>query len=293
MQLELVSHVNGDGDLLDAWFRYYRGLGISLFRLIVHGPEEDNRILYALKDKYPVVIEDSYGGPFHTEEKARRLNHLLTRLRGRWLMLVDSDEFVEFPYATIERTIRVLRLIGRNALSAPMVQRLTSGGTLETPALVEDPFRTFPLCSVDLYQRMNVKAAIAKHPLFFCTDQTAIREGGNHNCPYGNTTSSLRGVTHHFKFRRAVHNRLDNRINSAHPWRHESVQFREYLENNGNRLPRDGAFPYSRRELFRRGLLERFTFTTVFRHLSRVIADAKVPAVFERTHGAPEKKREH
>ena len=38
MQLELVSHVNGDGDLLDSWFRYYLRLGVASFRLIVHGP---------------------------------------------------------------------------------------------------------------------------------------------------------------------------------------------------------------------------------------------------------------
>ncbi len=291
MHLELVSHVNGDGDLLDAWFRYYLRMGVSSFRLIVHGPDEENRTLYALKDKYPIVIEDTYATPFHSEEKARRLNKLLTRLRGRWLILVDSDEFVEFPYASIETMTRVLKLMGRNAFSAPMVQHLTADGTLETPAVIEDPFLTFPLCSVDLYQRMHVKASIAKHPLFYCTDQTAIREGGNHNCPYGNATSSLRGVTHHFKFRRTVHNRLDNRINSAHPYRHESVQFREYLESNGNRLPLEGAFPYSRRELFRRDLLQRFTFGTVVRHLTRLANDAKVPAVFERTHSAVEKKR--
>lgn len=291
MQLELVSHVNGDSDLLDAWFRYYLRMGVSSFRLIVHGPEEENRALYVLKDKYPIVIEDSYATPFHSEEKAKRLNHLLTRLRGRWIILVDSDEFVEFPYGSVETMTRVLRLMGRNAFSAPMVQHLTADGTLDTPAVVEDPFRTFPLCSVDLYERMHVKASIAKHPLFYCTDQTAIREGGNHNCPYGNKTSSLRGVTHHFKFRRAVHSRLDNRINSAHPYRHESVQYREYLENNGNRLPLEGAFPYSRRELFRRGLLQRFTFKTVFRRLSRVTAEAKIPAVFERPQTSVEKKR--
>jgi hypothetical protein len=292
MKLKLVSHVNGDGDLLDAWFKYYCLLGVSSFHLIVHGPREENGRLYALKDAHPVIIEDAYEGPFHSEEKKERLNSLLAKLRGQWLLLVDSDEFVEFPYRTITATISLLRLIRRNALYAPMIQHLTLDGSLDTPALVEDPFRTFPMCSVDLYQRMRVQASISKYPLFFCTDRTTLKDGGNHSCPNGNVTCSLQGATHHFKFRRTVSQRLDNRIHSAHPWRHESVQFQEYLESNANRLPMEGAFVYSRHELFRRGLLRRFTFMAVLRRLSRAAGGVGVPAVFRpRASGSADPKR--
>ena len=48
MELRVVSHVNGDGDLLEAWFKYYRRLGVSSFHLVVHGPREENERLYAL-----------------------------------------------------------------------------------------------------------------------------------------------------------------------------------------------------------------------------------------------------
>src|ERR1051326_5305437 len=150
MELRVVSHVNGDGDLLEAWFSYYRSLGVSSFHLIVHGPREENERVYALKDSYGVVIEDSYEGPFDSEEKKRRLNSLIARMHGQWLLVVDSDEFVEFPYSTVKATIRMLRLVRRNALFAPMVQRLTADGSLDTPEVIVDPFRTFPLCSVDL-----------------------------------------------------------------------------------------------------------------------------------------------
>src|ERR1039457_4113980 len=98
MELGLVSHINGDGDLLESWLKYYCRLGVSSFHLIVHGPQEENSRLYALKDSYPLIIEDTYEGPFDSEEKKRRLNTLLARMRGRWLVLADSDEFVEFPY---------------------------------------------------------------------------------------------------------------------------------------------------------------------------------------------------
>ncbi len=206
MKLGLVSHVNGDGDLLEAWFKYYCRLGVSSFHLIVHGPKEENERLYALKDSYPVIIEDTYEGPFDSEEKKRRLDSMLARMRRQWLVLADSDEFVEFPYRKIFTTIRFLELAGKNALYAPMVQHLTLDGSLDTPEVVEDPFRTFPLCSIDLYQKMGVQASFKKYPLFYCTDRTMLEDGGNHNCPNGNFTSSLQGVTHHFKFRRSVSN---------------------------------------------------------------------------------------
>src|SRR5215475_13475326 len=204
MDLKIVSHVNGDGDLLEAWFKYYQRLGVSSFHLILHGPREENERLYALKESHPLVIEDAYEGPFHSEEKKNRINSVLARMRDRWILVVDSDEFVEFPYETVSATISMLRLVGRNALFAPMVQHLTSDGSLDTPEVITDPFRTFPLCSVDLYERMGVKAAISKWPLFYCTAQTLLRDGGNHSCPLGNLASSMQGVTHHFKFRRSV-----------------------------------------------------------------------------------------
>jgi hypothetical protein len=259
MELRVLSHINADGDLLEAWFKYYRRLGASSFHLIVHGPRDENERLYALKDSHPVVIEDAYQGTFHSEEKKRRLNSVLARMRGQWVVVADSDEFVEFPYSSIAATVRMLRLIRRNALFAPMLQHLTADGSLDTPEVVADPFGTFPLCSVDLYRIMGVGAAITKWPLFYCTDRTQLQEGGNHSCPVGNAGTSMQGVTHHFKFRRSIPLRLVKRSQSSHPWRHESSQFRDYLETHGNRLPTDGAFVYSREALFRRGLLRKFT----------------------------------
>jgi hypothetical protein len=272
MNLGLISHVNGDGDLLEAWFKYYCRLGVSSFHLIVHGPQEENSRLYALRDSYPVVIEDTYEGPFDSREKKRRLDLLLAGMRGQWVVVADSDEFVEFPYRKISTTIRMLRLAEKSALFAPMVQHLTLHGSLETPDVVEDPFRTFPLCSIDLYHRIGVQASTQKYPLFYCTDRTTLQDGGNHSCPSGNSVSSLQGVTHHFKFRRSIGQRLENRIHSSHPWRHESVQFQNFLARNANRLPTEGTFTYSRAELFRLGLLRRFTFMTGLRYLTRVTA---------------------
>ena len=259
MGVILISHVNGDSDLIEAWVRYYVLLGIERFHLIVHGSQEENSKLFEIKNSYPITIEDRYTGTFNIDEKKRRLDAVLAQFTGQWVMLLDSDEFVEFPYANIAETIRQLEFESANLMAAPMVQHITADGSLESPSTIDDPFQRFPLCSVDLYRRMGVKGDIFKFPLFYCAANTRVAEGGNHHPPCGGEPRAtfLSGVTHHFKFRRTVSRRLDSRILSDHPWRHESVQFRSYLEEHSNRLPLEGSFVYSREELFRRRLLRR------------------------------------
>lgn len=262
----LVSHINGDGDLLQAWLDYYLQLGVSRFHLIVHGAKADNERLFALKASYPIVIEDAYEGEFLAQEKHRRLCSLLARMRGQWIVLVDSDEFVEFPYAQLSATIGILRLLGANALSAPMVQRVSRDGSLDSPPILTDPFGVFPLCSVDLYQRMGVQASISKYPLFWCGDLTAVSDAGNHYPPNGERTilyRFLQGVTHHFKWRRTARERLARRGTGSHTFSHESVGFQAYLGKHDGRVPVDGAFPYARGELVRRCLLRTMSPTSI------------------------------
>jgi hypothetical protein len=271
MNLKLLSHVNADSDLIEAWLKYYLQLGVERFHLVVHGGPEENSRLLAIKDSYPIDIEATYGGPFLGEHKKNHLDALLARNTEQWLVLVDSDEFVEFPYRNIPETIQKLNFEQATVMVAPMLQRIKADGALETPPLIDDPLELFPLCSEDLYQRMGVDASILKYPLFYCGRNTQLEEEGNHHPPRGSEarTSAMRGVTHHFKFRRTVSQRLDRRINSAYLWRHESVQFREYLDSHSDRLPVEGAFLYSRKELFRRGLLRKLSMRNNIRSIGR------------------------
>jgi glycosyltransferase involved in cell wall biosynthesis len=257
MTLRLISHVNADSDIIEAWLKYYLRLGVDRFHLVLHGPAEENDRLLAIKDSYPVTIEDTYEGPFHSDEKKRRLDIVLARYTGQWIVLADSDEFVEFPYRDIRETISQLESAGANVLFAPMLQRLKSEGSLDSPPVVDDPFQIFQSCSIELYRKMGVKADTFKFPLFYCANGTQVAEEGNHHPPLGldPKATGMRGVTHHFKFRQTVSVRLEKRINSTYQWRHESVGFQKYLERHGNRLPLEDAFLYSRDELFRRRLL--------------------------------------
>jgi len=86
---------------------------------------------------------------------------------------------------------------------------------------------------------------------------TVVVNPGYHVRPDGRRTrlSGLRGVTHHFKWRAPVLQRLRERADSGHAFRHESAGYLAYLGVHGYRLPVTGAFRHSRKRLFRRGLL--------------------------------------
>jgi hypothetical protein len=255
--MKLVSHVNGDSDLLDAWFEHYTALGVQSFHIIAHGPRSENARLFELVGSYPIRIEHEYGGEFHSSEKLRQMDAVLSRMAGEWIVLVDSDEFLELPYANLFETVRAMERLRVDVLQTPFVQRLTVDGSLSAPSVIEDPFAVFPLCSITLFEEMGVPASMTKHPLFFATGATRLHDAGNHGSPHGSRCrmAPMLGVTHHFKWRRTVAQRLHDRANSAHPWRHESAAFASYLAQHSNRVPTDGAFRYSREELHRRGLL--------------------------------------
>jgi hypothetical protein len=259
MTFRLLSHVNRDDDFIEMWLRYYLRLGVGSFHVIAHGGREENKTLYSLVGSYPIEILDAYTGPFHVFEKRDRLNWALGKLGGGWMVLVDSDELVELPYPTLSRTVHMMRWLRADAISAPMLQRFAANGSADAAAAAS-PFESYPWCSVDLYARLGQpQAIIDKYPLFLVSRRTSLRSGGNHYPPngLGSRIAPMLGVTHHFKWRPAVHGRLVDRVSGSHPYRHESVQYLSYLEQVGWRLPTEGAFLYSRRELFRRGLLSR------------------------------------
>ena len=259
VKVTLVSHVNNDGDIIQAWLDHYRGLGVEEFHLVLHGAASENAALADLVHSYPVVVRDAYQGEFLAAEKQRRVDALLATLAGRWVFVVDSDEFVEIPHHSLAATIRALERANADTLPAPMIQRIRIDGSLESSPAIADPSREFPLCSVDLYRHMGVSAAVAKYPLVLCRTETRLIEAGNHHPPLGSRppNGSLRGVTHHYKWRTSTLERIRNRATSGHEWRAESEKYLEYLVAHRERLPLKGAFLYSRRALFERDLLRR------------------------------------
>jgi len=268
----LLAQVHVARDIVRAWLEHYRALGIGEFHLVLHGSPEQARLMDDLGGEYPIRIRGSYGGLFSESDKLKRLRALLPEFRGRWVLVVDDDEFVELPGRSLPDTLRRLERFGATAMAAPMLQRMRADGSLESPDVVLDPFREFPLCSPDLYRLMGTHAATDKYPLMLCGDSTTITPG-SHTPGNGprSAHSALRGVTHHFKWRHEILRRLRTFIESkpAYPYWHESETYLGYLQDHNFRLPLSGAFPYSRPALLARGLLDPGTFRSALRRAAR------------------------
>jgi Glycosyl transferase family 2 len=259
MKIPLLCHRNGDDDIARAWLEYYTAIGVSSFHIVLHGDDSANRRFLELRSEFPIIVHSAYDGPFDEREKIRRLNAILPAVVGKWILVVDSDEFVEFPCTSLAETIRELERCRSLCLAAPLLQRIRADGSLESADEVADAFVEFPLCSVLLNQLMGALPGsvwTSKYPLFYCDSATEL-QFGNHIPASGEqlTDLDLRGVSHHFKWRRSVFDRL--RLGAVRlPYgRPEAVQYMSYLRAHRSRVPLDDAFRYSRAELIRRRLL--------------------------------------
>lgn len=255
--MKLFSHINGDSDLIESWLRHYLALGIDTFQVVLHGPRRENETLLRLKDAYPVVILDEYEGPMLETEKIRRLQNQVQKHAGEWVVVVDSDEFLELPEKNLPETCALLEAWELQNLSAPLLQRIRPGGLLESPPAIENPAELFSLAAPRLCQHMGARPDLRKFPLFFVRDSSQIH-GGNHLPPTPGDPPHppVRGVSHHYKWRQPLLERL--RSPSGQYWfcaQHEYPRYQAHLAAHGHRLPLQDAFPCSREELFQRGLL--------------------------------------
>lgn len=273
MSIRLISHVNRDDDLIEAWLQHYLAMGVSSFHLIAHGGREQNQTLFSLLGRYPIEMLDVYSGVFDPFEKRDRLSWGLSRLGGGWIVLVDSDEFLELPYRSLAGTIGMMRWLRADSFQAPMLQRFAANGLVHADG-GHRPFDAYPLCSTDLYVRLGQpQAVIDKYPIFLLSRRTALRSGGNHypQNGLGSRLAPMLGVTHHFKWRPAVQERMVSRAASTHAYRGESQQYLNYLDDSAWQLPTEGSFPYSRQALFERGLLQRPTWRQIALREARVV----------------------
>ena len=283
MKFRLISHVNRDDDLIEAWLQHYLRLGVASFHLIAHGGREQNQRLFEIADRYPVHILDTYTGAFDPFEKRDRLAWGLSTLGSGWVVLVDSDEFLELPYRSLSTTVNMMRWLRADALRAPMLQRFAWDGIYIDGGA--RPFDAYPWCSVNLYARLGQpQAVIDKYPVFELQRHTWLNSGGNHYPPngHGSRLAPMLGVTHHFKWRPAVQNRLSERASSTHAYRGESQHYVKFLGESGWRLPTDGTFRYSRRALFIRGLLRRPTTADLIHRRAPIVETSNGPnSVFD------------
>ena len=244
-----------DADLMPQFLAWYRRLGVTSFRLILHGdwPTAARAVL----DAPDIAIVREIGGPFSETRKVAELTAEALKHKRQWCIVVDADEFIEFPLASVAEVIAEMEAMGIDDLYALLVQRVAADGSLAAV----DPRGTveaqFPLASVTLADQMGLEVPIwkSKYPLTRVGPTFSIKRG-NHLPPNGRSVAHLplRAVLHHFKWRdRLVHAFAAPRgplSNQA-----EMDAYSQWLGENGNLLPVAHARPASRQMLVERGWL--------------------------------------
>ncbi len=200
---KLIAFVGeDDSDITPFFLDHYRRLGVGEFHVIVHGDWSDAEL--APLQAADVTIEAFSQEPFGVVMKTSALQTLAERFSGEWIIVADTDEFLELPYASLARTVAALRCLGIKELPASLLQRAARDGRLLSLA-DGAPEALFPCYDIRLAERMGSRGPIwkGKYPLVMRRARTSSFRHGNHFPSYGRAVAHLpiHGVAHHFKWR--------------------------------------------------------------------------------------------
>ena len=260
----LVSFIGqDDSDILPFFLDHYRRLGIGAFHLMLDGTWSKAELapLLAAGD---VTIEGFNGEPYNDVLLTSSLDAMARQFEGEWVVIVDADEFLELPYASLSRTIDALMCLGMDELPASLLQRCAPDGELRS--LAEGaPETLFPCYDNRLAERMDTEFPVwkSKYPLVRIGPKFRFAQG-NHHPSNGRAAMHLpiRGVLHHFKWRDRLLRSLSRargEVGKQQGNPEEQNAYHRWLEGHGQRVPTDRLKVYSRSELLREGHLIRPT----------------------------------
>jgi O-antigen biosynthesis protein len=250
----LLSFVGQDDtDILGHFLDHYRKLGVGEFHLFIHG-DWTQADLAPLRSA-DITIAGIVQRPFDEDMKSSTLDEYAARWEDEWLIVADADEFLELPYASLEKTIKVLRSIGLDELPSVLMPRTAADGSLPALAAGASPEEIFAFYDYCLADRMDLHILSQKqsYPLVRARAGLRLRP---HLPATGRPAAHLpiRGVLHHFGWRDRLLRPMavtggfdagDRLIERSRVW----------LQEHGLRLPTAGLRPYRRAAMLREGHL--------------------------------------
>jgi len=247
---------NYDLDLMERFLAHYRAMGVSGFKLALHGfwgrSERDG-----LAEQPDVEVVELVAGRFSEALKLGVLDRMVSGAVGEWGIFVDADEFLELPYGRLSRCIDAMQVLGMNALPGFLMQRTSADGTLASLDSERPIGDQFPLMNPQLCELMGLKnpAWKDKYPIALITPSFTSKSG-NHLPPNDEVCSHapLRAVVHHYKWRSALNHAFSQK-RGKNSNAHEMDLYQAYLEENGGKLPVEHARWCERGTLFELGFL--------------------------------------
>jgi hypothetical protein len=284
----LISFVGqGDCDILGPFLDHYRKLGIDAFHIFIHGDwtQTDLGPLRAADVTIAGVVQAAFEGA----AKSAAIEAYAEGLDAEWLIVVDADEFLELPYATLKETIGALDLIGLDELPCVILPRASADGSLPALAAGVSLDTLFPCYDYRLADRMGpgLPTSKSRYPLMRLGAQFA--PSGRHHQPSSGRPSAhipIRGVLHHFKWRDGLLSSRSGASRAGPERRRQEDAYRFWLEQHDFRLPTTGLKPCGRPALFAAGHLVRPTRS----EMSRLVAlhtARQLPAADMKTENMP------
>jgi glycosyltransferase involved in cell wall biosynthesis len=245
-----------DWDIFPHFIKHYEALGVNEFCLAVHGQTPRHMENY-INVRDNISIKRRISEPFTEKLKTRVLTNMASAFKDRWILTVDTDEFLTLPLSSISETIKVLKNFGMLSLPALLLQRLSADGALSKLTDDDDITDLFPAYDFNLCENMGLGVPCwkLKFPLAYVSEEFKVQRGF-HLSPnkVSNDLEPVRAVLSHYKWREALNKSFEG-------YRGEDTNFREmdiyasYLKDHEGVLPTSHARPFSEDDLFSRGLL--------------------------------------
>jgi len=196
-------------DLLDAWVRHYRALGVEQFTLGFHFPDhvpDQTRQLVLETCRHsgitPALVST---GPWHEHTNPELTGELRAMAGDGWHLIADSDELHTYP-APLGEILGDCEHRGTKSVGGLMLDRVSLDGQLAgwNPTLGLDAsyplggFLTHGLLHADPRKIVLVQSGV-------------VLSSGNHRAPGHRPANRPPILVHHFKWRVGIRDDLERR----------------------------------------------------------------------------------
>jgi hypothetical protein len=196
-------------ELLNAWVRHYRDLGIERFRLGFHLPDHvpaptRELVLDTCRSNgiTPALVST---GPWHEHTNPELTAELRSLAGDGWHLIADSDEFHAYP-APLNQILADCEARGAKTVGGLLLDRVSSDGSLTGWNPTAGMDAGYPLGGFLTHRllRADPRKIVLAHsgvPL----------SSGNHRAPGHRPANRPPVVVHHFKWRAGIRADLERR----------------------------------------------------------------------------------
>lgn len=229
-----------DLDILPHFIKYYQSFGVNNFLFVLHTNSEKDDNIYKAKDilnKFSIKEKIVWRGIFDIDQKERIRNGVFCDEVNDddWVIVVDSDEFVEYV-PNLEMLIRFCNKAKIHCVVGELIDRLSVDRKIVN---IDD--------NTNLEDKFPIKENFLKDGIFnlrwphlkVVLNKGFVKTNRGNHCPLNvyqeNVYRQILKINH-YKWRGNVILKLEDRVNNykklGHKWWIQSESFIRYFTEN-------------------------------------------------------------